>query len=176
MALLASMEDPEMVVQSDELCVSIKDAYPKARYHYLVLPRAGIASLRSLDRSHLDLLKHMLECGQKLVSEASSKEPHLKFRLGYHAVPSMTRLHMHVISQDFDSPCLKTKKHWNSFTSDFFIGAKRIIKMMEEEGRVELDVGKYEELLKRPLRCHVCQRSFANMPQLKDHIKVHDKK
>lgn len=29
-------------------------------------------------------------------------------------------LHMHVISQDFKSECLKTKKHWNSFTTDFF--------------------------------------------------------
>ena len=25
-----------------------------------------------------------------------------------------SHLHMHVISQDFDSPCLKNKKHWNS--------------------------------------------------------------
>ena len=31
---------------------------------------------------------------------------------------------MHVISQDFDSVCLKNKKHWNSFTSPFFIGSK----------------------------------------------------
>ena len=30
-------------------------------------------------------------------------------------------LHLHVISQDFDSPCLKTKKHWHSFTSEFFL-------------------------------------------------------
>ena len=32
-----------------------------------------------------------------------------------------SHLHMHVISQDFDSPCLKTKKHWNSFTTSYFV-------------------------------------------------------
>lgn len=169
------MEDPELVVQSDDSCVIIKDAYPKARCHYLVLPKEKITSLRSLNSSHLELIKHMLECGQEIVSEISPKQPNLKFRLGYHAVPSMTQLHMHVVSQDFDSTCLKTKKHWNSFTTDFFISAQTIIKMLKEEGRIQLDTGRYEELLKRPLQCHVCQRSMANMPQLKDHIKVHIK-
>lgn len=32
-----------------------------------------------------------------------------------------SHVHLHVISQDFDSPCLKNKKHWNSFTTDYFI-------------------------------------------------------
>ena len=32
-----------------------------------------------------------------------------------------SHLHMHVISQDFNSPCLKTKKHWNSFTTSYFV-------------------------------------------------------
>jgi len=32
-----------------------------------------------------------------------------------------SQLHMHVISQDFNSASLKTKKHWNSFTTEYFI-------------------------------------------------------
>lgn len=32
-----------------------------------------------------------------------------------------SHVHLHVISQDFDSPCLKNKKHWNSFTTGYFI-------------------------------------------------------
>lgn len=35
-----------------------------------------------------------------------------------------SQLHMHVISQDFSSPFLKTKKHWNSFTTDYFVDAE----------------------------------------------------
>ena len=32
-----------------------------------------------------------------------------------------SHVHLHAISQDFDSPSLKTKKHWNSFTSAYFV-------------------------------------------------------
>jgi len=42
-------------------------------------------------------------------------------RLGYHASPSLEPLHLHLISGDFDSPCLKHKKHWNSFQPPFFV-------------------------------------------------------
>lgn len=35
-----------------------------------------------------------------------------------------SHVHLHVISQDFDSPCLKNKKHWNSFTTDYFIDSQ----------------------------------------------------
>lgn len=48
-------------------------------------------------------------------------EPTENFKIGYHASPSMQRLHVHVISKDFDSICLKTKIHWNSFCTDFFL-------------------------------------------------------
>lgn len=34
---------------------------------------------------------------------------------------STSHVHLHVISQDFDSPCLKNKKHWNSFNTDYFV-------------------------------------------------------
>lgn len=34
---------------------------------------------------------------------------------------SISHVHLHVISQDFDSPCLKNKKHWNSFNTDYFL-------------------------------------------------------
>ena len=171
--LLASMEDPELLVKSDDMCVVIKDAYPKSKHHYLILPKTSITNIRALNSSHVDLLKHMLKCGQSLVTELTTTNKELRFRLGYHAVPSMSRIHMHVISQDFDSPCLKNKKHWNSFTTDFFIDAEEVIEMLEKNSKVVLDTAKYEELLKQPLQCHVCQRHLHNMPQLKSHIITH---
>ncbi len=42
-------------------------------------------------------------------------------RIGFHAKPSMDHLHLHVLSTDFLSPCLKTKKHWNSFNTEHFL-------------------------------------------------------
>lgn len=171
MGLVASMENPDLVVESDELCVVIKDAYPKAKHHFLILPKEAVPNLKSLNSSHVHLLKHMYELGQARAAKISKTEPNLEFRHGYHAAPSMSRLHMHVISQDFDSPCLKHKKHWNSFTTEFFIDASSVIKMLEEKGKVEIDIGHYSEMLKRNLHCHQCRKPLSNMPKLKEHIR-----
>lgn len=174
MKLLESMKDPAMIVKSDDLTVTIKDAYPKARHHYLVLPKENIPTLKSLNSAHLSLLEKMLQNGKTLTEDIKSKEPSLRFRCGYHASPSMARLHMHVISQDFDSPCLKNKKHWNTFTTDFFIDAEQVIEILRDKGKIELDVkGVYEPLLKLPLKCHVCKKEITNMPKLKDHLRQH---
>lgn len=169
--LKASMQDPEMQVYKDEKVVVIKDKYPKARYHWLVLPWESIPNLKALNRDHCDLLRHMQQIGNKMVDQCTDARL-LRFRLGYHAIPSMSHVHLHVISQDFDSPSLKNKKHWNSFTTDYFIDSKEIIGMLEKTGKVTVKEG-MNELLKQPLRCHVCQKELSTIPQLKEHIKSH---
>ena len=173
MKLFQSMKDPNLVVESDNLTVTIKDAFPKARHHYLILPKEHITSLNSLDTKHLDLLKHMDERSQSLIKRLVDKNPELEFRHGYHAIPSMSQLHMHIISQDFESSFLKTKKHWNSFTSNFFIDSYRIIDTLKTQGKIEFDRAKYEYLLKSDLQCHKCGCSLKTMPALKLHVKTH---
>ncbi|XP_045178329.2 aprataxin-like [Mercenaria mercenaria] len=169
--LLDTMNDPEFIVESDDKMTIIKDKYPKAKYHFLVMPKETIPNLKSLKSDHLDLLKHFEEKGRALAKKTDAK---VKFRFGYHSVPSMSHLHMHVISQDFNSPCLKTKKHWNSFTSEYFVDSEEIIKMLEKDGKVHFDVKDSQSLLNQDLRCHVCKKAQKNMPTLKDHIKMHD--
>ena len=171
--LLDTMKDPHMIVKEDEMIVIIRDAYPKAKHHFLVLPKDNISNLRALDSSHLPLLQRMLDFGRSLEEEIKKKDSSVDFQHGYHAVPSMTRLHMHIISRDFNSPCLKTKKHWNSFTSEFFLPAEDVIRRLQAYGKVEVDKVKYEGILKSPLKCHVCHVVCKNMPTLKAHILQH---
>lgn len=168
--LQASVSDPDLVVEEDDLTVTIKDKYPKAQYHFLVMPKESIASTSNLRSGHIPLLKHMQQRGEELAARSSSL---LEFRYGYHAVPSMSQLHMHVISQDFNSPSLKTKKHWNSFTTEYFVDSHALIKMLQDDGKVQFDTSKYLEILKKDLRCHVCNKSIPTMPALKSHILQH---
>ncbi|XP_042560482.1 aprataxin isoform X2 [Clupea harengus] len=168
--LKVSMQDPEMQIYKDDRVVVIKDKYPKARYHWLVLPWEAIPNLRALRPEHMDLLTHMQDVGQRMVRKCTAN--HLRFRLGYHAIPSMSHVHLHVISQDFDSPSLKNKKHWNSFTTDYFIESQEVITMLENNGEVTVKEGMAERL-KLPLRCHVCQKEQATIPKLKEHLKCH---
>lgn len=118
-ALVRSMEDPKLIVRGDDLVTVIKDAYPKAEFHYLILPKQDITSLKVLTKEHIELLKHMDKVAKEVINQDQHKNK--KFNLGYHAEPSLARLHLHIISDDMNSPCVKTKKHWNSFTSEFFL-------------------------------------------------------
>ncbi|XP_017274865.1 aprataxin [Kryptolebias marmoratus] len=172
--LKASMQDPNMQVHKDDKVVVIKDKYPKARYHWLVLPWQSVSSLKALRGEHCDLLKHMQQVGDRMVQRCPDRGS-LSFRMGYHAIPSMSQLHLHVISQDFDSPCLKNKKHWNSFTTDYFIDSQDVIQMLETSGQVTVKDGT-GELLKLPLCCHLCRTAFPTIPALKDHLRSHFRK
>lgn len=116
MGLVSAMEDSELLISQDDIAVIIKDKYPKAKHHFLILPRENISGILKLDRSHLPLLNHMHGLAVRLKSEHN-----LKCKIGFHSVPSMQRLHLHIVSDDFVSPCLKTKVHWNSYTTDFFM-------------------------------------------------------
>ncbi|XP_060915093.1 aprataxin isoform X2 [Labrus mixtus] len=169
--LKTSMQDPKMQVYKDDKVVVIKDKYPKARYHWLVLPWQTISSLKVLRGEHTDLLKHMQQVAEQMVQQCPHKSS-LRFRKGYHAIPSMSHVHLHVISQDFDSPCLKNKKHWNSFTTDYFIESHDVIQMLETDGKVAVTEGT-SELLKLPLRCHMCRKELPTIPALKEHLKSH---
>ena len=101
-------------------------------------------------------------------SNNENGDPSLVFRYGFHAVPSMNHLHMHVISQDFDSPCLKHKKHWNSFTTTFFVPLEEL-KIAITKGE-EIDFSYRQNRLHGGLKCHRCGKVQNNIPQLKQHI------
>ncbi|NXK41169.1 APTX protein, partial [Piprites chloris] len=169
--LKSSMQDPKLQVYKDEKTVVIKDKYPKARYHWLILPWEPISSLKSVTRDHLELLEHMHAVGKKMIEQCPARE-RLEFRLGYHAIPSMSQLHLHVISQDFDSVALKTKKHWNSFTTDYFLNSQDVMEMVRNKGKVMVK-DHVSELLKLPLRCHRCKQQLSTIPQLKEHLRKH---
>lgn len=119
MGLLNSLDDPELFIQKDDLVTVIKDKYPKAERHFLVVPKEDVHSLNVVSKKHLSLLQHMHDVAKKLCEREDCKDR--KFKIGYHAEPSMVQLHLHVISDDMNSACLKTKKHWNSFNTDFFL-------------------------------------------------------
>lgn len=45
LALIETMKNPIYQVISSEIAVVIKDKYPKARFHYLILPYEDIPSI-----------------------------------------------------------------------------------------------------------------------------------
>ncbi|OQE15139.1 hypothetical protein PENFLA_c033G07755 [Penicillium flavigenum] len=87
--------------------------------------------------------------------------------VGVHAVPSMNHLHVHVLSVDRYSERLKHRKHYNSFSTPFFVP-------IEDFPLAEDDVRRYpteEGYLKRDFTCWRCGRGFGNrFAELKQHL------
>jgi diadenosine tetraphosphate (Ap4A) HIT family hydrolase len=92
-----------------------------ARARALVRDRGGIvfaaddAEGGSIDAASRAACGETGEGGAGAAAAAPTAER--QYRIGLHATPSLSQLHVHVITQDFDSPCLKKKLHWNSFAS-----------------------------------------------------------
>jgi aprataxin len=183
----------------DDQVVGMLDKYPKARRHALLLARqAGLHRASQLGPQHLPLLHHMRQLAlawiqqqqqqqqqpgqqqlQNLQEEQQEQQQQQQqlapipagWRCGFHSVPSMAQLHLHVISSDYDSPCLKTKRHWNSFTSGFFLPLDDVIAALQgPAAAVAVDDAAAEALLKQGLACHRCGQALKNMPALKEHL------
>ena len=160
----------ELLVEADDEAVVVRDKYAKARRHFLVLLRGGVIDhvddLRSEHAPQLDVLEAR---AQRILDTY----PDVAFRIGFHAVPSMRPLHLHVISRDMDAPALKNKKHWHSFTSpDFFLDLDTVRARLAADGKLDVRArrAEYEAMLKHSLSCHGCHLAVSNMPKLKAHI------
>ena len=74
MALLPYIEHPEkydksVVYEYNDEIVAIYDLYPKAKKHFLVLPRLKIESITKLNKDHVSVLKKMYQMATKILSE-----------------------------------------------------------------------------------------------------------
>ncbi|CAG8478822.1 11063_t:CDS:10 [Ambispora leptoticha] len=184
-ALLEYLEKPEKysndeMYHYDDEFVIVWDKFPKAKKHFLVIPRRRINFIDELTSDDLQLVQKMKEKGEWVIERMKQENPKLQFRMGFHTIPSMKQLHMHVVSQDFISPKLKNKKHWNSFTTGFFKDTDEILKTLQENGKLQarflqffFDKDFYEGLLKAPMKCHLCGKKMNTIPELKDHLLKH---
>lgn len=115
--LTMSSPSPWIWFQNPDFVV-VFDAFPKAEFHFLILPKlVGAGDLTEVKDLGIIERMHALanECVEHIKQEHRTNTA---FRVGFHARPSLKPLHMHCISEDFDSPAMQSAKHWNSFTRD----------------------------------------------------------
>jgi histidine triad (HIT) family protein len=66
---IISQEIPADFIYEDELVVVIKDKFPKADVHLLVLPREHIETLNDLTEKHDKLIAHIMRLLPRLAKE-----------------------------------------------------------------------------------------------------------
>uniref|UniRef100_A0A8D8H0I9 Aprataxin-like protein n=1 Tax=Culex pipiens TaxID=7175 RepID=A0A8D8H0I9_CULPI len=171
-ALIRDMKLPANQFMRTDVAVVMRDKYPKARHHFLVIPWADIDSVYQLSPADIPLLQEMRLLGVNAIE--TTGQSHDRFRLGFHMKPSMHRLHLHVISQDFVSDRLRYKEHFNSFVTEFFMPFESIVLELQDKGRIERRSQELiEHLLRLPLACNQCAFPCSTLPQLKKHLESH---
>ncbi|XP_022215928.2 aprataxin-like protein [Drosophila obscura] len=170
--LIKEIADQANWIISSDVGIVIADKYPKAQHHYLVLPKSEISSIFELTREHLPLLEELHLLASNIVEVRGLQWA--DFKVGFHAEPSMERLHLHVISQDFVSPALKHKKHWNCFNTQLFVPyAVLHDKLKAENSFQRLPPHVRHSLLATPLLCNQCDFKPKYFPELKEHLAEH---
>lgn len=132
---------PKEVLFFDSNVSIIWDKYPKSSIHLLILPRdlkmTRLTPIKAFDdlkfKESLEMYINMAielvekEFKKKWKSKSNDDEDddednnRINIKVLCHAIPSLNNLHIHVLTDDFYSPCLKNKKHFNSFQEPFGI-------------------------------------------------------
>ncbi|WYZ38981.1 hypothetical protein EsH8_III_000895 [Colletotrichum jinshuiense] len=95
---------------------------------------------------------------------------HAEIITGIHAHPSMNHLHIHVLSREMYSECLKHRKHYNSFNTPFLIDIADFPLPPDDPRR---HPGREGYLMKKDLVCWRCGQNFKNQfARLKEHLAV----
>ncbi|KAI4168196.1 MAG: hypothetical protein LQ343_006582 [Gyalolechia ehrenbergii] len=85
---------------------------------------------------------------------------------GVHTHPSMSHLHIHVLSIDRHNECMRHRKHYNSFATPFLVDVEDFPLGTEDMMRRAK-----EKWLDRDLVCWRCGRNFGNkFKALKQHL------
>jgi aprataxin len=89
--------------------------------------------------------------------------------VGVHARPSMDHLHVHVLSRELHSECVKHRKHYNSFATGFFVPLADFPLAPDDPRREPERAG----FLKSDFVCWRCGKGFGNrFKELKDHLET----
>ncbi|OAQ25187.1 hypothetical protein K457DRAFT_129283 [Linnemannia elongata AG-77] len=121
----------------DAKTMVLKDKFPKARFHALVFPTRVTPTFDDLIcEDGVMIVKQLVERAEIIIARESKRSPHLRFTMGFHALPSMKQVHMHVISTDMDADRTYIISVYNSFTTEAFLTPDQVIQKIESKWKV----------------------------------------
>ena len=95
---IASGKIPSKKVYEDDLCYAFYDIDPQAPTHFLVIPKAHIASVSAVTPEHEAVVGHMFSVIAKLAQELGLDSYRVVSNIGEQAGQSVFHLHFHVLS------------------------------------------------------------------------------
>lgn len=176
---LRSADHHKHIYYEDSVVSVIYDKYPKSTVHLLIIPKVSIPTIDHITTEHTVIIQYIHNIGLYIVhylQSTSDTYKQLKFNLGYHRIPSLQPLHCHLISADLISHSLKHKKHWNSFTTPFFVSSQLLCNTLQSKQNprdILITHERARQYEKQALNCNRVNcpaHALQNMSTLKHHI------
>ena len=95
---IAAGEIPSKKVYEDEQVLAFYDIDPQAPTHFLVIPKAHIASVSEVSADNSAVVGHIFEVISKLARELGLDSYRVVSNIGEQAGQSVFHLHFHVLS------------------------------------------------------------------------------
>lgn len=95
---IAAGKIPSRKLYEDDTVFAFYDIDPQAPTHFLVIPKAHIASVAAVDESNSPVVAHCFEVIAKLSKELGLKSFRVVSNIGEQAGQSVFHLHFHVLS------------------------------------------------------------------------------
>ena len=89
---------PSNKVYEDDLCYAFNDIAPQAPVHFLVIPKAHIASVACVNEENSAVVAHIFEVIAKLTKEKGIESYRVVSNIGEQAGQSVPHLHFHVLA------------------------------------------------------------------------------
>lgn len=91
-------EIPSNKVYEDNLCYAFYDIDPQAPTHFLVIPKAHIASVAEINKFNSAIVGHIFEVISKITKELGMESYRVVSNCGEQAGQTVFHLHFHVLS------------------------------------------------------------------------------
>lgn len=95
---IAAGEIPSKKVYEDDLCYAFYDIEPQAPTHFLVIPKAHIASAGEITPENSHVVAHIFEVIAKVAGDLGIKSFRVVSNVGEEAGQSVMHLHFHVLA------------------------------------------------------------------------------
>ncbi len=95
---IAAGEIPSSKLYEDPVCMAFHDIDPQAPTHFLVIPKAHIASVSEITEENNAVAAHIFAVISKLAQELGLESYRVVSNVGEQAGQSVHHLHFHVLS------------------------------------------------------------------------------
>ena len=95
---IAAGKIPSKKVYEDELCYAFCDIAPQAPVHFLVIPKAHLASVSEVTEENAAIVGHIFAVIARLAKEQGLDSYRVVSNIGEQAGQSVPHLHFHVLS------------------------------------------------------------------------------